>query len=138
MISPRQALRNWCRFHRRVLPVVDSLMIATFDQVTLDFGRMADRANALFEHKQANVDDCFRAVEVHNGHRFGGGQLVEMGVARPSVVGNATNNQIMTALDTAPLQPFLACARTLYGRYAELATSANAEAPSVEPVRADG
>lgn len=90
-LGTRQALDAWIAFHEKLRPWEDSLVVATFDQVTSDFGRVIARVNgrfgtslAVFEHTPGNVAACFAAIEARNAKRFGAGAVQESGVARPS------------------------------------------------------
>lgn len=120
-ISPRQALRNWRRFHAPLLPHLDAFVVATFDQVTGDFGAVVRRINARFGtdfvpfvHTADNVAACFEAIEARNARRFGGGAVVETGVARPSPVRQAQKEKIMEDLRAARLASALAQAESIY------------------------
>lgn len=145
MILPGQALRNWCRFHEQVLPAADSMVIATFEQVTDDFGRVIERVNNRFGsafkpflHTQDNVDECFRRIESRNAQRFGrGSRWLETGVARPSEHRRASRARIMEALDSVTLRPRLARARAFYQQFADIANEGASEAHQASGVLAD-
>lgn len=128
-VSLRQALRNWLRFHLQVLPYTDNFVVATFDMVTSDFGRVIQRINARygttfieFEHNSDNVADCFRAIEERNARRFGRGLVLEAGVARPSATRKAAKADVLQQLQAHPLANRLAAAEDLYR---DLAAKAN-------------
>ena len=91
-ISLYQGYRDYVRFHRGVLPVIRRVVVASFEQVTSDFGSTVRRLNDVyrtsfteFAHTEANVRRCFELIEERNRQRFGGEPL-ERGVARPSPV----------------------------------------------------
>jgi len=69
-VSMRQAMRAYVRFYRRLLPYRDAFVIATFEEVTGDFGAVIRRLNdrfetgfAPFDHTEANVRRCFELIE---------------------------------------------------------------------------
>jgi hypothetical protein len=69
-ISMRQALKSYARFYTTLRPHRDDFVIATFDEVTRDFGAVIRRVNArfgttfaVFEHTDANVQRCFDLIE---------------------------------------------------------------------------
>jgi hypothetical protein len=75
-VSMRQALRAYVRFYRRLRPYRDAFVIATFDDVTGDFGAVVRRLNdrfetsfAPFDHTEANVRRCFELIEQRSRRR---------------------------------------------------------------------
>lgn len=123
-ITLQQALRSWIRFHVRIMPYRDRYLVATFAQVTTDFGRVMRRVNArfgsgfgVFEHTPENVEACFGAIESNNRQRFGGGRIVETGIARPSAARQSRKHALETELKTGELSPLVYRARGLYGQY---------------------
>lgn len=89
--TPRIVLASWTRFYERLLPLRDDVVIAPFEAVTKDLGKVIAATNARFgtdfapfEHDEANVEACFRAIERQNTARHG--TVVETRVARPSAV----------------------------------------------------
>lgn len=90
-IGLSQALDAWIRFHETLKPWQDALVVATFTQITEDFGQVIRRVNqrfgvglSEFAHTPENVAACFAAIEARNAKRFGAGTVQEAGVARPS------------------------------------------------------
>lgn len=123
-ITLQQALRSWIRFHARILPYRDQYLVATFGQVTTDFGRVVRRLNSrfgtgfgVFEHTPENVEACFGAIENNNRQRFGGGRIVETGIARPSAARQSRKRGLEAELDTDGMSPLVRRARELHGRY---------------------
>jgi hypothetical protein len=77
-VSVGQSLRSFARFYERILPYRSHFVIATFEQLTSDFGAAIAAINArfqtdfaLFEHTEDNVKRCFELIE----HRSRGGHL---------------------------------------------------------------
>ncbi len=129
-ISPRQALPSWRRFHEPLLPHVDAFVVTTFDQVTSDFGAVVRRINARFGtgfapfvHGADNIAACFEAIEARSAQRFGGGAVVETGVARPSTIRRAQKGQIVEELRAVRLASALTHAESIYGELAKAAVT---------------
>lgn len=103
-----QALGAWIRFHDKLLPWHESMVVATFEQVTEDFGKVMARVNArfgmalrVFEHSPENVAACFATIEARNAKRFGAGSVQESGVARPSAVRKRVKAEVESRWDTS-------------------------------------
>ncbi len=84
-------LKSWLHFHRSILPYIGGIEVATFEQVTNDFGAVIDAVNrrfglslARFDHNTENVEACFLAIEKRNSRLFGYGEVDESSVGRPS------------------------------------------------------
>src|SRR4029077_564389 len=87
-VTPRQGMRNWVRFYRSIQDVRNDVVVATFEDVTTDFGSGIDRLNARFgtsfirfDHSRENVERCFDRIEQRN--RFLYSRVVESKIARP-------------------------------------------------------
>lgn len=123
-LSLNQALRSWIRFYESVFDYRDGYVVATFDQVTTDFGRVMARVNSryrtdfgIFRHTDENVKHCFRLIEANNRQRFGKGSIVETGIARPSDARAVQKRELLHELSSASLAPLVRQARELYGFY---------------------
>jgi hypothetical protein len=84
-----QALRGYVRFYRPLLPYRDRMVVATFQQVTTDFGAVVRRMNARFgtawrpfPHTDENVRGVLRAIDAYTRGTPEG--AFERVVARPS------------------------------------------------------
>ncbi|MEA2508382.1 MAG: hypothetical protein QOG21_464 [Actinomycetota bacterium] len=69
-VSIPLAIWSYARFYERIYPYRDSLLIATFDEVTNDFGAVTERVNkrfntnfAIFDHTDENVQRCFDFID---------------------------------------------------------------------------
>lgn len=69
-IPPGQWLRTYVAFYERLLPFRAAFVVATFEEVTSDLGRVIDRLNARFgtrfrrfEHTEENVRTVFRLID---------------------------------------------------------------------------
>jgi hypothetical protein len=72
-VAISQALRSYARFYAKVLPYSSSFTVATFAEVTTDFGVVIDRINerygtafARFEHDEASAEKCFELIELRS------------------------------------------------------------------------
>jgi hypothetical protein len=128
MITPRQALRNWIRFYKSLLSYRHGFITATFNQTTSDFGRVIQLVNEqfgtefkLFQHNQANVAACFRAIEERNMQHFGAGKIIESSIARPSAGRALKKEHILKALNVSGLEDMRKHAAEIYAYYADWA-----------------
>lgn len=69
-VSLRQALTAYARFHAKIEPYRSRFVIATFDEVTEDFGRVVRGVNerfgtcfSEFQHTMDNVSECYSIIE---------------------------------------------------------------------------
>lgn len=81
-IRPVDALRGYRRFYKQCLRYTDHMVVATFDQVTSDFGAVTARINqrfgtdfACFDHCESKVEAVFqrlaeRNTEFNDGHKL--------------------------------------------------------------------
>lgn len=88
-LTPAGALREWLRFYRAVEPLQDSFVLATFEEVTTDFGRVTERVNhrfgvslPVFAHTPDNADIVQRRLSNYEVRKQG--YVREESIARPS------------------------------------------------------
>jgi hypothetical protein len=88
-LDAHAVMSAWVALHEHVQPVVDQLVVASFEQATSDLGRVIVRVNDRygtsfepFVHDQAHVDACFAQIDAVHRARAGG--VDESVVARPS------------------------------------------------------
>ncbi len=69
-VSMATALISYVIYYTRCLAVRDKVVVATFDQITSDFGAVIDKVNAKFhtdferfEHTEENVARCFEVID---------------------------------------------------------------------------
>jgi hypothetical protein len=72
-VTARPALAAWVRFHRRVLPYRDRVVVAPFESITSDFGAVVRRINqkfgtnfAEFKHTRENEEAVFERIRQRN------------------------------------------------------------------------
>lgn len=70
LVTPRQFLKSYIAFYERLLPCRPRFSVATFDEVTTDFGAVIRRTNErfgtdfkVFEHTEENVRACFELID---------------------------------------------------------------------------
>jgi len=126
-VSPNVALRSYIAFHTAVAPYAEGMVVALFDQVTGDFGRVIERLNArfgtryqAFTNDPADVEKAMKLVEDLE-RRDAGGVVSESSVARPSALRDEDKPRLRSALESPALAPLLARANALYERFAALA-----------------
>jgi hypothetical protein len=120
-LRPAAGLREWLRFYRAVEPVASSVLLATFDEVTTDFGAVVDRLNARFGtsfppfvHDEETAAQVFAGLEDYGRRKHGA--VPEDSIARPSAERQARNAAVRAAMADAPFTRLLAQADSLYDR----------------------
>lgn len=113
-VTLQDGLRDYTRFYRRILPYRDRFEVATFEDVSTDFGEVIRRLNQRFgstfrefQHTDANVASCFAIIEEHDRTNRTPGKIEEQTVARPS----QQREHMKDALRSALRSPKLAKAR---------------------------
>jgi hypothetical protein len=119
-ISVGQALRAYRRFYAPLIPHRDRLVIASFDQVTTDFGAVIRRLNerfgtsfAEFEHTQENVHRLFEAMEWYVTANRPPDE-VERVIGRPSAERDQMKDRLRADYRAARLRRARARAEQLY------------------------
>ena len=107
-LTLEEGLRDYIRFYRRILPYRDRFVVATFQEVSNDFGEVIRRLNERFgssfqefQHTEANVASCFKIIEEHD--RRTTGRVAERTVARPSQQRERMKNELRSALRSPKL-----------------------------------
>jgi hypothetical protein len=102
-VTLEDGFRDYTRFYRRILPYRDRFVVATFEEVSTDFGEVTRRLNERFgsnfrefQHTEANVALCFKIIEEHD--RRTAGKVVEKTVARPSQQRERMKNGLRSVL----------------------------------------
>jgi hypothetical protein len=125
-VSIAQALRAYVRFHQTLLPHLDRFVVATFDQVTRDFGEVLDRVRArygtpwTFEHTEENAREALRLIEEENRRRWGGTSLETKG-AFPSATRIEIKARLARRYDHSALARLRRRAEALYEEFAAAA-----------------
>jgi len=100
-LTMASALRQYIRFHERLLSVASGIYVAAFDDVVTDYGVVLDGLNSRFGTEFAaysptpqNEDRCYKTIEAIEREE-GKGRLRENMVARPS----ATRFQVEVTIE---------------------------------------
>jgi hypothetical protein len=119
-VTTRAALSSWLDFYRRVAPLADRFVLATFEDVTADMGRVIDRINerfgtsfVRFEHTDGNVARVTAGLERANKRRHRGA-VDERSVARPSGNREALKSERTQRFDDPGVATLLREAEELY------------------------
>jgi hypothetical protein len=124
-VSAGAALAAWIRFHRSVLPVSAGVVVASFAEVTGDFGAATARVNArfgtsfgVFDHTPENEAAVFAAIERRNRELRAGrkGSERDLILARPTPERSALKERLREQLDAPGLRARRAEAAELYRR----------------------
>jgi hypothetical protein len=118
-----EAIDEWLHHHHEILGYRDRYEVATFDQVTSDFGAITDRVNARFgtsfaryEPTPQNDEAVFAAIE-HNHRVLHGG--TENVVPRPSDLRQAEKEWLLDQLAAPEYKVRFDEARALYDTFVD-------------------
>jgi hypothetical protein len=119
LVTLEDGLTDYVRFHKRILPYRDRFVVATFEEVSTDFGEVIRRLNERFgssfqefQHNEANVALCFKLIEEHD--RKETGKVEEKTVARPSQQRERMKNELRSAFRSPKLARSRADAYKVY------------------------
>ena len=122
-IDARPVLASWVRYHERVLPYRDRILVRRFEEVTTDFGAVIRELNerfgtefAVFRHTPENEAAVFSTIEARNRTRFAD-RLEEDRVrlvARPTPERDALKASLRRELADPALAPLRRRARRAY------------------------
>jgi hypothetical protein len=127
-LTPAGALREWLRFYRAIQPLQDGYVLATFDEVTGDFGAVIDRVNERyavdlprFEHTEDNVRRVQQSLDEWDVTKRG--FVLEESVARPSSARAQATATVRAAMQQPQCRALVDAATDLYGRMLAARTS---------------
>jgi hypothetical protein len=119
-LSLRQVLRSYIRFYQPLLAHRDRFVLATFQEVTNDFGAVTRRVNqrfgtdfGVFHHTEENVQRCLAAIREHGVARRGP-VLVHRKGSAPSPVRAAIKESARERYRQAGLRKLRTRAERLY------------------------
>ena len=102
-VPASQGLAYYARFYEDLLPFRDSIVIASFETATSDFGKIIDAVNEkystsfkTFDHTDENVERCFEIIDQE--YKNWRGQIRELNVSRPSDQRKLVKQRIMESL----------------------------------------
>ena len=91
-ISFSSALRHYVEYYKVIRKLKDNIVIADFNEVTRDFGKVIEKINAwydtsftLFQHNPTNVGRVFKLIEDKNKLLSEDGLINEDLISRPSI-----------------------------------------------------
>ena len=123
------ALREYRDFYATLWPLRDGFVVATFEQVTGDFGAVTARVNArfgtdfaCFAHTDADVRANLAEREVLAREKAGTSNEAVRGAARPMPERDALKRKVEDELRRPEHAADLNAARALYADYAALAS----------------
>ena len=118
-LTVKQALREYISFYRLILPFSYGFVVATFEDLTKDFGAVIRRINQTyatdfneFEHTEANVKKCFTLID--KGYENAFGKLSDQVVSRPSTERIALKKQLCQEFNNQSLVALRDKANQLY------------------------
>jgi len=123
LISPRAALVAWIRFHERILPYLDRVVLTSFDAMTTDFGAVIRRINEKFgtefgiwQHTKENEAQVFEQIRQRNRNRFGDAPspVRSRALAIPTSQREALKEELQVQLQAERLAPLRQRAQHLY------------------------
>lgn len=116
-------LREYIRFHETVLPVLDELVVATFDEVTSDLGDVVGWINSRygtsytrFDHTPENVRAVFASMDRWVERQGLSGDQRRRRVARPTTARHDLRKRALTELERPESAPLLDRASDVYER----------------------
>jgi hypothetical protein len=124
----RSLLRYWVHYHRTIVPLLDQLVVGTFEQVTTDLAAVVERVNDRFECELTPPDSgpdaterVFAAIDlkqrdVHAASKF------HQGVARPDARRADAAAERRVELEATAEADLRSDAAELYERFASAAT----------------
>ena len=121
-IGARPPLVAWIRFHERVVPYLDGLVVTPFEEMTSDLGGVIQRVNGrfgtafgVFEHSPESESRVFERIEARNQRRFGIGTLEgERSLARPTEEREARKQALRATYEAPALASLRARAERVY------------------------
>ena len=123
-LTASAALKSYICFHRGARPHRRGFVVATFEQVTGDFGAVVERLNAAFgsdfrpfEHTDANVGRVFETMAAAGPARIRPDQDFVVAGGWPLAERDELKRQVAEALDDPGATGLLAEATALYEEF---------------------
>ena len=123
---PAGVLKEYIRYHRALLPYLDSIVVGDFERVTDHYSELIDEINdkfgtdfAPFDQTPENVERVFKAIGAYHAEAHPG-KDVERVVPRPSLDRAEENRLYLEALQAPELAGLLAEAEEIYRQCARL------------------
>ncbi|HYC54827.1 MAG TPA: hypothetical protein VEL28_07800 [Candidatus Binatia bacterium] len=120
-LTVERALRWYVEFHRALLPLRESFVVAPFDEVLARFGDVIDRINRRFGASFARYEGGDQAeaivrkrVEQMEREDSGQSEVRELAVARPSQFRNRRKDELRESYESPALRSLRDSAAELY------------------------
>lgn len=117
-VPPRSSLEEYIHHHEALLPVVDQLVVATFDEVTSDFDSVLDALNERFDlgfrpfgHSPERTAAVFANIEAHHEETWGDDRSA---LPVPDNERRDLTCRVRRELESARYDSLVAEARTVY------------------------
>ena len=114
-----QGLRDWISFYKWILPYRDEFVLATFKEITEDFGTVIERINSKFGtsfshfiNSPENCEEIFRRMEAWSTHLHG--KVEEYGIGRPSSSRAEPKRKLIAELESRTYSSLLEKAGRIY------------------------
>ena len=128
-VSVDVGLRQYIRFHRRLLAWREDFLVVRFETVVSDFGRAIREVNARcgasffseFDNSEAGLHRYRAAVEAAERRKYRGSRRLEDVIAVPSEARDGPRREVTRALEDSKRQGAREAARDLYDAYLESA-----------------
>ena len=121
-ISVEQALKYYLSFYETVEGYGDAYVLGTFEEVTVDFGRVIQRLNdrfgtsfSPFRHNERNVEVVLARVERNSKRKFGEAHW-ENKASRPVAAREESKRELERGLDDPEAGRLLSRAEAVYER----------------------
>ena len=120
---PRQVLKEYIEYHTELLPYLDRVVVADFEEITQDMGGVIARLNSrfgidlpMFHHTEENVRSVFDAVDARHREVYPASDT-ERGVPRPSPRRSPVNEAHRERLNAPELADLVEEAKHLRALY---------------------
>ncbi|MBI82950.1 MAG: hypothetical protein CMJ81_07120 [Planctomycetaceae bacterium] len=113
-LTAAQVLKQYVRYHQQIRFYSNSFVVATFDEITTDFGAVVRRVNKKFgtdfdqfEHNEENVAECFRRLDEFNKTESKAPAVRAARINRPSAAKEALKLEAARKIDAPELAHLL-------------------------------
>ena len=120
-ITLQQALRTYIRYYNGVKPYRADYVLAKFEDVTIDCGKVIAKVNEhfgtgfdLFHHTHANEAKAFQLIEALHINNTGNSSVDERAVARPSSTRSESKSRLSGDLQNGASRAMLEKANHVY------------------------
>lgn len=120
-LSAHQSLVDYVRFYRRIKPYCSYFVLATFEEVTTNFGLVIEKVNKkfgtnfkMFAHTDENVTKAMKIVEEMDKADQRKATVTETTVARPSEIRTRLKERRRRDLEDPHLERLLREAKAVY------------------------